>query len=142
MRLLGVVLGTVLVNQVFGSACEAGTSRASVMAGLDRLTLVAPLLLLALGVGSVLGMERRSSVPYCELLNEQDLPQRSNQRQLLRLLSSIPQAGRFMAELCLFTFSMFLNDAVLEPHGAAVFGTSVCVRPPSMHLWQSAFLSG
>lgn len=79
MRLLGVVLGTVLVNQVFGSACEAGASRASVLAGLDhRLTLVAPLLLLALSVGSVLGTERRSSVPYCELLNEQDLPQRSN----------------------------------------------------------------
>ena len=46
MRLLGVVLGTVLVNQVFGSACDAGASRASVLSGLDRLTLVAPLLLL------------------------------------------------------------------------------------------------
>ena len=32
MRLLGVLLGTVLVNQVFGSACEAGASRASVWA--------------------------------------------------------------------------------------------------------------
>ena len=63
MRLLGVVLGTVLVNQVFGSACDAGASCASVLAGLDRLTLVAPLLLLALGISSVLGVERRSSVP-------------------------------------------------------------------------------
>lgn len=126
MRLLGVLLGTVLVNQVFGSACEAGASRASVWAGLDRLSLVAPLLLFGLGLGSVLGVERRSSVPICALPSEQDLPQRSNPRQLLRLLSSIPQAGRFMAVLCLFTFSMFLNDAVLEPYGAAVFGMSVC----------------
>jgi BCD family chlorophyll transporter-like MFS transporter len=41
-------------------------------------------------------------------------------------MGNIPQAGRFMAVLCLFTFSMFLNDAVLEPYGAAVFGMSVC----------------
>lgn len=31
-----------------------------------------------------------------------------------------------MAVLCLFTFSIFLNDAVLEPYDAAVFGMSLC----------------
>ena len=31
-----------------------------------------------------------------------------------------------MAVLCLFTFSMFLNDAVLEPYGAAIFGMNIC----------------
>jgi BCD family chlorophyll transporter-like MFS transporter len=41
-------------------------------------------------------------------------------------LRSIPQFGRFTGALCLFTFSMFLNDAVLEPYGAAVFDMSIC----------------
>ena len=46
--------------------------------------------------------------------------------QLLFQLRTIPQAGRFLGVLCLFTYSMFLNDALLEPYGAAVFGMSVC----------------
>ena len=126
MRLLGVLLGTVLVNQVFGSACDAGAGRAAVLAGLDRLTLVVPLLLLGLGIASVLGVEQRSSKASCVVPNTVVKPQRLAPLQLLRLMGNIPQAGRFMAVLCLFTFSMFLNDAVLEPYGAAVFGMSVC----------------
>ena len=126
MRLLGVLLGTVLVNQVFGSACDAGAGRAAMLAGLDRLTLVVPLLLLGLGIASVLGVEQRSSKASCVVPNTVVKPQRLAPLQLLRLMGNIPQAGRFMAVLCLFTFSMFLNDAVLEPYGAAVFGMSVC----------------
>ena len=61
MRLLGVLLGSVLVNQVFGSACAADASRIAVLAGLERLSLVTPLLLLGLGVVSVFGVERRTT---------------------------------------------------------------------------------
>lgn len=126
MRLLGVLLGTVLVNQVFGSACDLGAGRAAVLAGLNRLSVVVPLLLLALGIGSVWGVERRSPAPRGSVPHPSVEPQRLAPLQLLRLMRTIPQAGRFMAVLCLFTFSMFLNDAVLEPYGAAVFGMSVC----------------
>ena len=57
MRLLGMMLGSVLVNQVFGSACAADASRTAVLAGLERLSLVTPLLLLGLGVVSVFGVD-------------------------------------------------------------------------------------
>ena len=101
--------------------------RPRVLAGLERLSLLTPLLLLGLGMVSVFGVERRTtdlmlpagSVPP-------DVPQRLGLPQLLLQLRNIPQAGRFLGVLCLFTFSMFLNDAVLEPYGAAVFGMSVC----------------
>ena len=100
-------------------------SAVPVLAGLERLSLVTPLLL-GLGVVSVFGVERRTTglmltagpVPP-------DVPQRLALPQLLLQLRAIPQAGRFLGVLCLFTFSMFLNDAVLEPYGAAVFGMSV-----------------
>lgn len=59
MRLMGVLLGSVLVNQIFGSACAADDSRTAVLAGLQRLSLVTPLVLLGLGVASVFGVERR-----------------------------------------------------------------------------------
>ena len=62
--------------------------------------------------------------------------------QLLLKLRSIPQAGRFLGMLCLFTFSMFLNDAVLEPYGAAVFGMSVCATTSLNVLIALGFFGG
>ena len=126
MRLMGVLVGSVLVNQVFGSACDAGAGRADVLAGLERLTVVAPVLISAFGLLSVLGVERRTSELTISTTTTVRPPQRLDLIQLLDRLRSLPQAGRFMGVLCLFTFSMFLNDAVLEPYAAALFGMSVC----------------
>ena len=42
MRLLGVLFGSVLVNQVFGDACTAGASSPALLAGLERLAVVTP----------------------------------------------------------------------------------------------------
>ena len=115
----------------------------AVLAGLERLSLVTPLLLLGLGVVSVFGVERRTTglmltagpVPS-------DVPQRLALPQLLLQLRTIPQAGRFLGVLCLFTFSMFLNDAVLEPYGAAVFGMSVCATTSLNVLIALGFFAG
>lgn len=125
MRLMGVLVGSVLVNQVFGSACDAGAGRADVLAGLERLTVAAPVLISAFGLLSVLGVERRTSELTISTTTTVRPPQRLDLIQLLDRLRSIPQAGRFMGVLCLFTFSMFLIDAVLEPYAAALFGMSV-----------------
>ncbi len=46
MRLLGVLFGSVLVNRVFGDACTTGASTLALLAGLERLTVVTPPLLL------------------------------------------------------------------------------------------------
>ena len=65
---------------------------------------------------SVFGVECRTTgltVPAGSV--PPDVFQRLALPQLLLQLRSIPQAGRFLGVLCLFTFSMFLNDAVLEP---------------------------
>ena len=59
MRLLWVLLGSVLVNQVFGSSCAADASRTAVLAGLQRLSVVTPFVLL--GLASVCGVERRTT---------------------------------------------------------------------------------
>ena len=143
MRLGGVLFGSVLVNQVFGDACAANASTPVVLAGLERLAVVTPPLLLGLGAVSVLGVERRCTgspeKPAGEVAQES---QRLNLAQLLIRLRSIPEAGRFLGVLCLFTFSMFLNDAVLEPYGAAVFGMSVCATTSLNVLLALGFFGG
>lgn len=126
MRLLGVLFGTVLVNQIFGAACGTESSGAAVVAGLERLIVVTPLLLFGLGVSSVFGMERRDVQDQVGADICGDVRESLTLLQLLGRLRSIPQVGRFTAVLCLFTYSMFLNDAVVEPFGAALFGMSIC----------------
>ena len=143
MRLLGVLLGSALVNRVFGTACAIGASRSEVWAGLERLGVLAPILLLGLGVASVVGVERRRlASPVAPGIEPVAPTQRMAPIQLLNRLRSIPQAGRFMAVLCLFTFSMFVNDAILEPYGAAVFGMSVCATTALNALLAAGFFMG
>ena len=62
--------------------------------------------------------------------------------QMLNTLRGIPQASSFMAVLCLFHFSMFLNDAVLEPYGAAIFGMNICATTALNAFFALGFLVG
>ena len=143
MRLFGVLVGSVLVNQVFGSACAAGADTTAVLAGLGRLAVVTPLLLFGLGVVSVWGVERpNAALALPRTAETTDAPPRLAIMQLLARLRAIPQASRFLGVLCLFTFSMFLNDAVLEPYGGAVFGMSVCATTSLNVLIALGFFAG
>ena len=143
MRLMGVLLGSVLVNRVFGSACAVGAGPVAVLAGLERLAVVTPLLLFSLGLLSVLGVERRTPGFVASVTSPSTSePERLALSQLLLRLRAIPQASRFLGVLCLFTFSMFLNDAVLEPYGAAVFGMSVCATTALNVLIALGFFAG
>ena len=140
LRLAGVLVGTALVNRVFGSACAAGADRMDVLQGLERLLLVVPPLLFALGLLSVVGVERpRDPSPTTDPVEKQR-PLRL--MQTLNTLRGIPQASSFMAVLCLFTFSMFLNDAVLEPYGAAIFGMNICATTALNAFFALGFLVG
>ena len=131
MRLLGVLLGSAFVSRLFGAACEAGASGDALKTGLEQLIVVSPLLLFGLVVFSVVGLEHRviervsgTQSGMADVAND---PQKNVPLlQLLGRLRAIPQIGRFIGVLCLFTFSMFLNDAVLETYGAAVFGMTIC----------------
>ena len=140
LRLVGVLFGTVLVNRVFGSACAAGADRIDVLQGLERLLLVVPPLLFALGLLSVVGVERprEPSLMPDPVEIQRPLPL----MQMLNTLRGIPQASSFMAVLCLFTFSMFLNDAVLEPYGAAIFGMNICATTALNAFFALGFLVG
>ena len=131
MRLLGVLLGSAFVTRIFGAACEEGASGDAVIAGLEQLIVVSPFLLFGLVVFSVVGLEHRviervsgTQSGMADVANNP--PKNVPLLQLLGRLRAIPQFGRFVGVLCLFTFSMFLNDAVLETYGAAVFGMTIC----------------
>ena len=147
MRLLGVLLGSAFVARLFGAACEEGASADALKTGLEQLILVGPLLLFGLVVFSVLGLEHRlverDSMAQSVNADVANNPQKNVPLlQLLGRLRTIPQFGRFVAVTCLFTFSMFLNDAVLEPYGAALFGMSLCATTALNSLMAIGFFVG
>jgi BCD family chlorophyll transporter-like MFS transporter len=147
MRLLGVLLGSAFVARLFGAACEEGASGDALKSGLEQLIVVGPLLLFGLAVFSVLGVEHRviSHDAITQSVNADvanNPPKTVPLLQLIRRLRTIPQFGRFVLVLCLFTFSMFLNDAVLEPYGAALFGMSLCATTALNALMAIGFFVG
>ena len=108
---------------------------------------MSPLLLFGLAVFSVLGMEHRvvardSMAQSVDADFANDSAKTVPLFQLLGRLRTIPQFGRFVAVLCLFTFSMFLNDAVLEPYGAAVLDMNVCATTALNGLMAIGFFVG
>jgi BCD family chlorophyll transporter-like MFS transporter len=147
MRLLGVLLGSAFIARLFGAACEEGASGDALKSGLEQLIVVSPLLLFGLAVFSVLGVEHRvvsrDSVAQSAMPDVANDPPKTVQLlQLIGRLRTIPQFGRFVGVLCLFTFSMFLNDAVLEPYGAALFGMSLCATTALNALMAIGFFVG
>ena len=147
MRLLGVLLGSAFIARLFGAACEEGASGDALKSGLEQLIVVSPLLLFGLALFSVLGVEHRvvsrDSIAQSAMPDVANDPPKTVQLlQLIGRLRTIPQFGRFVGVLCLFTFSMFLNDAVLEPYGAALFGMSLCATTALNALMAIGFFVG
>jgi BCD family chlorophyll transporter-like MFS transporter len=110
------------------------------MAGVERLIVVAPLLIFALVLLAVVGVEKplakASPAPH------QSLPKEPGFGQAWRLVRADPQVGYFFGVLCLFTFSLFLQEAVLEPYGGAIFQMSVCDTTKLNAIWGVGTLVG
>ena len=58
------------------------------------------------------------------------------------MLRASPQVAYFFGVLSLFTFSLFLQEAVLEPYGGAIFGMDVCATTRLNAIWGVGTLVG
>jgi len=142
MLTVGIVVGAVLASRFLGSAC-ADASLPAMVAGVERLILVAPLVCFGLVLTAVLGVERPL---FADAGSTQAAggaaPAEPGFWRSLRLLRADPQVGYFFVVLCLFTFSLFLQESVLEPYGGSVFGLSVCETTRLNALWGMGTLLG
>lgn len=93
LRLIGVLLCSALVNQLFGSACKAVADRVDVLMGLRRLFWVAPPMLVGLGVVAVIGVERRSTDAVDQ--HADDRPALLSLSRMLKIVLTVPKAASF-----------------------------------------------
>lgn len=139
MLTVGIVAGAILASRFLGTAC-ASADLTLVIAGVERLIVVAPLLIFALVLLAVVGVEKplaRASASAGD--SDTKAP---GFGQAWRLLRADPQVGYFFGVLCLFTFSLFLQEAVLEPYGGAIFQMSVCDTTKLNAIWGVGTLVG
>lgn len=128
MLMVGIVAGAILSSKLLPqpvSCQELGTADLSLLrAGIDRLFLIVPAIVVGLTVLSTIGIERK----YSRFTERSSLVEREDQitlRRALRVLTASPQTGLFFTFLLFMTISLFMQDAVMESYGGQVF--SMCI---------------
>ena len=141
MLMVGIVAGAILLSSFLGSSC-ATAELSEVISGVKRLITAAPLVIFTLVVASIAGVEPRLKADSDTSLRGQATESEMSLKDAWTVLKSSPQVGYFFAVLSLFTFSLFLQEAVLEPYGGAVFAMDVCASTRLNAIWGVGTLLG
>ena len=141
MLMVGIVAGAILLSSFLGSSC-ATAELGTLIAGVQRLINVAPLVIFTLVVVAIAGVEPRLNAGngrhQAQLASDQEI----SLAGAWAVLKRSPQVGYFFAVLSLFTFALFLQEAVLEPYGGAVFAMDLCTSTRLNAIWGVGTLLG
>lgn len=146
MLMVGILAGvaiTVITLSSLGDAPTLGELKASI----NRLFIVAPVIVCGLAIASTLGIEKKYSRLSHQLAQTQNSQAQNSQaqnsqaqslqpplaprednitfRQALHVLTASRQTGLFFAFLLVLSLSLFMQDAILEPYGGQVFGMKI-----------------
>tara|TARA_B100000609_G_scaffold24441_1_gene17184 strand:- start:779 stop:2167 length:1389 start_codon:yes stop_codon:yes gene_type:complete len=141
MLMVGIVAGAILLSSFLGSSCDSA-ELSEMISGVERLITVAPLVIFSLVVVSITGVEPRLTASGERGQRVSSSEQEISLKGAWTVLKSSPQVGYFFAVLSLFTFSLFLQEAVLEPYGGAVFAMDVCTSTQLNAVWGVGTLLG
>ena len=141
MLMVGIVAGGISLSRFLGSSC-ASADLDLLIAGVERLIVTAPVLIFVLVLAAVVGVERPLPAAVADPVEGNKAGGEISLNHAWHVLRSSPQVGYFFAVLSLFTFSLFLQEAVLEPYGGAVFGMDVCATTRLNAIWGVGTLAG
>ena len=141
MLMVGIVAGAILLSSFLGSSC-ATAELGNLIAGVQRLITVAPLVIFTLVVAAIAGVEPRLKPGDGRHQAQSATDQEISLGDAWSVLKKSPQVGYFFAVLSLFTFALFLQEAVLEPYGGAVFGMDLCTTTRLNAVWGIGTLLG
>lgn len=120
MLMVGIITGVIITTIVL-RPLGLDSSIAAVQASINRLFIVAPLVVCGLAIASTFGIEKK----YSRLTQRSSLRDREDGltlRRALRILTASRQTGLFFTFLLVLSLSLFMQDAILEPYGGEVFG--------------------
>lgn len=147
MLMVGIVVGAILSSrllpQPINSTCQAlGTADLNILrTAVNRLFLIIPGIVFGLSLLALFGVERK----YSRFALRSTLAEREDQITLgraLRVLTASRQTGLFFTFLLCMTISLFMQDAVMESYGGAVFGMCVGDTTRLNAFWGTGTLVG
>jgi BCD family chlorophyll transporter-like MFS transporter len=141
MLMVGIVIGAIAVSRLL-PCTGAPPSEVSIYANSDRLAqlqksinsvfIIIPVAVVGLSFFATYGVERKYSryklrVAQNHILNGTTATEdKLSLGRALRVLTASKQTGLFFSFLLMMTIGIFMQDAIMEPFGGAVFGMSIC----------------
>jgi BCD family chlorophyll transporter-like MFS transporter len=141
MLMVGIVIGAIAVSRLL-PCTGAPPNEISIYANGDRLAqlksainsvfMIIPAIVVGLAFGATYGIEQKYSryklrVAQNHILNGTTATEEKlSLVRALRVLTASKQTGLFFSFLLMMTIGIFMQDAIMEPFGGAVFGMSIC----------------
>jgi BCD family chlorophyll transporter-like MFS transporter len=122
MLMVGIVVGAIIISRLL-KQLTADTPISELQAGINQVFIVVPIIVFGLSLLATIGIEPR----YSRYGQRSIVTNREDQitlGQALKVLTASPQTGTFFTFLSVMTISLFMQDAILEPYGDAVFQMS------------------
>jgi BCD family chlorophyll transporter-like MFS transporter len=146
MLMVGIVIGgisgSIVLKNINPGGVAAGQIPLDNLQGpINSVFSFVPFLLIALAIIATWGVEKRHSRFTSRSLS-QDREDSINLGKALKILTASRQTGIFFSFLCLFTISLFMQEAVLEPYGGEVFGMSIAETTKLNSFWGIGILIG
>ena len=146
MLMVGIVIGGIsggiVLKNINPGGVEAGQiPLANLQASINSVFSFVPFLVVALAVIATWGVERKYS-RFASRSNSVEREDKIGFGRAFKILTASRQTGIFFSFLCLFTVSLFMQEAVLEPYGGEVFGMSIADTTKLNAFWGIGILLG
>ncbi len=140
MLMVGIVIGAIAVSKLL-PCTSAPPNEVSIYANSDRLIqlqkainsvfTIIPAAVVGLSFFATYGIEKKYSryklrVAQNNILNGNTSEEKLSLGRALQVLTASKQTGLFFSFLLMMTIGIFMQDAIMEPFGGAVFGMSIC----------------
>jgi BCD family chlorophyll transporter-like MFS transporter len=136
MLMVGIVVGAIV-----GEALLSGMTPDTLQAGINRLFILFPLVVLGLAIVATAGVEKKYS-RYAQRSTLGDRDDQITLRRSLRILTASRQTGIFFGFLLMMTISLFLQQPVLEPYAREVFQMTIGESAGLNKYWGYGILAG
>jgi len=140
MLMVGIVVGAILISLLL-KRLSLETPLPVLQAAINRVFIIVPAVVVGLSVLATVGIEKTYSL-YNSRSSVSDREDKITLRRALRVLTASPQTGLFFVFLLVMTLSLFMQDAVLEPYGAKVFGMEFSKTTLLNAFWGTGTLIG
>ena len=146
MLMVGIVIGGISGSIVLKNINSEGVAAGQIplenlQAPINSVFAVVPFIVISLAFIATWGIEKKYS-RFNQKANNTEREDKITLGRSLKILTASRQTGIFFSFLCLFTVSLFMQEAVLEPYGGEVFGMSIAQTTQLNANWGIGILLG